>query len=92
VVHHDRDAILSTDLSARDDFVVPQDVAFLNAANIGPRLAAVRAAETVALNRWSAPIGVQQATPSQLDRLLRDVAPEELIRRPAPEKWQSPRS
>src|SRR5207247_10899396 len=28
-----------------------------------------------------------QATPSQLDRRLRDVAPEELIRRPAPEKW-----
>ncbi len=33
------------------------------------------------------PIGVQQATPSQLDRRLRDVAPEKLIRRPAPEKW-----
>jgi hypothetical protein len=33
------------------------------------------------------PIGVQRATPSQLDRRLRDVAPEELIRRPAPEKW-----
>jgi hypothetical protein len=33
------------------------------------------------------PIGVQQATSSQLDRRLRDVAPEELIRRPAPEKW-----
>src|SRR5271156_974386 len=33
------------------------------------------------------PIGVQQATPSQLDRRLRDVVPEELIRRPAPEKW-----
>ena len=33
------------------------------------------------------PIGVQQAAPSQLDRRLRDVAPEELIRRPAPEKW-----
>jgi hypothetical protein len=33
------------------------------------------------------PIGVQHATPSQLDRRLRDVAPEELIRRPAPEKW-----
>ena len=33
------------------------------------------------------PIGVQQATPSQLDRRLRDVGPEELIRRPAPEKW-----
>jgi hypothetical protein len=33
------------------------------------------------------PIGVQQATPSQLDRRLRDVAPKELIRRPAPEKW-----
>jgi hypothetical protein len=33
------------------------------------------------------PIGVQQATPSELDRRLRDVAPEVLIRRPAPEKW-----
>ena len=33
------------------------------------------------------PLGIQQATPSQLDRRLRDVAPEELIRRPAPEKW-----
>src|ERR1700683_1295203 len=33
------------------------------------------------------PIGVQQATPSQLDWRLRDVAPEGLIRRPAPEKW-----
>src|ERR1700690_410573 len=33
------------------------------------------------------PIGVQQATPSQLERRLRDVAPEELTRRPAPEKW-----
>ncbi|MGA8503313.1 MAG: DinB family protein, partial [Candidatus Sulfotelmatobacter sp.] len=27
------------------------------------------------------------ATPSQLDRRLRDVAPQDLIRRPAPEKW-----
>ena len=33
------------------------------------------------------PIAVQQATPSQLDRRLRDVTPEEFIRRPAPEKW-----
>jgi hypothetical protein len=33
------------------------------------------------------PISVQQATPSQLDRRLREVAPGELIRRPAPEKW-----
>ncbi|HEV8485452.1 MAG TPA: DinB family protein [Blastocatellia bacterium] len=33
------------------------------------------------------PIGVQQSTPSQLEHRLRDVAPEELIRRPAPEKW-----
>jgi hypothetical protein len=33
------------------------------------------------------PIGVQRATPSELDRRLRDVAPEDLIRRPAPEKW-----
>jgi hypothetical protein len=33
------------------------------------------------------PVGVQQATPSQLERRLRDVAPEEWIRSPAPEKW-----
>ncbi len=33
------------------------------------------------------PVGVQQATPSQLERRLRVVAPEELIRRSAPEKW-----
>jgi len=33
------------------------------------------------------PIGVQQATPSELDRRLCDVAVEELIRRPAPDKW-----
>ena len=33
------------------------------------------------------PLGVQQATPSQLERRLRDVTPEDLIRRPAPEKW-----
>src|SRR5580658_548798 len=33
------------------------------------------------------PIGVQQATPSELERRLRDVAPEQLLRRPAPEKW-----
>jgi hypothetical protein len=33
------------------------------------------------------PIGVQQATPSRLERLLGDLAPEELIRRPLPEKW-----
>jgi hypothetical protein len=33
------------------------------------------------------PIAVQRATPSQLDRRLRDVAPEVLVRRPAPEKW-----
>ncbi len=33
------------------------------------------------------PIGVQQATPSQLERRLRDIAPEQLMRRPAPEKW-----
>jgi hypothetical protein len=33
------------------------------------------------------PIAVQRATPSQLDRRLRDVAPEELIWRPAPDKW-----
>src|SRR5580704_15360944 len=33
------------------------------------------------------PIGVQRATASQLERRLRDVAHEELIRRPVPEKW-----
>jgi hypothetical protein len=33
------------------------------------------------------PIRVQKATPTQLEGRLRDVAPEELIRRPAPEKW-----
>ena len=33
------------------------------------------------------PFSVQQATPSQLERRLRDVAPEKLIRRPTPEKW-----
>ena len=33
------------------------------------------------------PIGVQQATASELARRLRDVAPEMLIRRPGPEKW-----
>src|ERR1035438_995299 len=33
------------------------------------------------------PIGVQQATPSHLERRLRDVAPEELVRLRAPEKW-----
>jgi hypothetical protein len=33
------------------------------------------------------PIGVQQATPSELERRLRDVAAEELIRRPVPDKW-----
>ncbi len=33
------------------------------------------------------PIGVQKATPSQLDRRLRKAAPEALIRRPAPDKW-----
>jgi hypothetical protein len=32
-------------------------------------------------------MAVQRDTPSQLDRRLRDVAQEELIRRPAPEKW-----
>lgn len=48
-------SILSTDLSARDEFAVPRDIAFLNSANIGPRLAAVRAAETFALDRWSTP-------------------------------------
>lgn len=49
------ESALSADLSARDEFTVPADVAFLNAANIGPRLASVRAAETAALDRWSAP-------------------------------------
>ena len=36
------------------------------------------------------PIAVQQTTPSQLERRLRDVAPEELIRRPAPGKVRGP--
>jgi hypothetical protein len=34
------------------------------------------------------PIAVQQATSSQLDRRLRDVVPEQLIRRPAPENMR----
>jgi selenocysteine lyase/cysteine desulfurase len=55
MAHHERDSIPSNDLSARDEFAVPQDVTFLNSANIGPRLASVRAAETAALNRWSTP-------------------------------------
>jgi hypothetical protein len=38
MAHHERDSIPSNDLSARDEFAVPQDVTFLNAANIGPRL------------------------------------------------------
>jgi hypothetical protein len=33
------------------------------------------------------PIGVHQTTPSQLERRLLDLPPEELIRRPAPERW-----
>ena len=33
------------------------------------------------------PIGVQQATASEIDRRLRDAAPDELVRRPAPDKW-----
>jgi len=33
------------------------------------------------------PIDVQHATPSQLEHRLRDIAPDELIRRPAPERW-----
>ena len=33
------------------------------------------------------PIAVQRTTPSQLEERLRDVAPEELTRRPAPGKW-----
>src|SRR5580700_11940734 len=33
------------------------------------------------------PIGVQRATPSQLESRLHDVAPEVLTRRPGPEKW-----
>jgi hypothetical protein len=45
MAHHERDSILSNDLSARDEFAVPQDVTFLSSANIGPRLATVRAAE-----------------------------------------------
>ena len=48
-------SVLGNDLSARDEFAVPRDVAFFNTANIGPRLTAVRTAETFALNRWSTP-------------------------------------
>ena len=33
------------------------------------------------------PIAVQRATPAQLEQRLRDIASEELNRRPAPEKW-----
>jgi hypothetical protein len=47
---HERDSVLSHDLSARDDFAVAPDVAFLNAAHIGPRRASVRAAVAVALD------------------------------------------
>lgn len=39
MVHHERDSLPSNDLSAPDEFAVPQDVTFLNSANIGPRLA-----------------------------------------------------
>jgi hypothetical protein len=40
MAHHERDSIPSNDLSAHDEFAVPQDVTFLNSANIGPRLQA----------------------------------------------------
>jgi selenocysteine lyase/cysteine desulfurase len=43
------------DGSARADFDIPPDVVFLNTANIGPRLHAVRAAEQRALDRWAKP-------------------------------------
>ncbi len=43
------------DGSARADFDIRPDVNFLNAANIGPRLNAVRIAERVALERWATP-------------------------------------
>ena len=33
------------------------------------------------------PIGVLQATAAQIDSRVRDTDPEELVRRPAPEKW-----
>jgi hypothetical protein len=33
------------------------------------------------------PIAVQQTTPFQLERRLRNIAQEELVRRPVPEKW-----
>ena len=55
MAQHDRDSALGNDLSARDEFAVPRHIAFMNAANIGPRLASVRAAETVALDRWATP-------------------------------------
>lgn len=38
MAHHERDSLPSNDLSARDECAVPQDVAFPNSANIGPRL------------------------------------------------------
>ena len=38
MAHHERDSRPSNELSARDECAVPQDVAFPNAADIGPRL------------------------------------------------------
>jgi hypothetical protein len=40
MAHHERTSIPRNDLSARDEFAVPQDVTFLNAANIGPAIVA----------------------------------------------------
>jgi selenocysteine lyase/cysteine desulfurase len=50
----DSDVALRDD-SARADFDIPPDVIFLNTANIGPRLHAVRAAEQRSLDRWAKP-------------------------------------
>jgi hypothetical protein len=50
MIHHDRDSILCDDLSGRDEFAVPHDVASLNTANIGPRLASVRVATLTDIN------------------------------------------
>ena len=35
MAHHERDSIPSNDLSARNEFAVPQDGTFLNSANCG---------------------------------------------------------
>ena len=48
MIQHDSDSVVPYDLSARDEFAVLRHIAFTNTANIGPRLASVRAAETAA--------------------------------------------